>query len=32
MNTIRGLDEIIDGSIVVQKVLRYIPLIFNPKV
>jgi hypothetical protein len=32
MNTIRGLGEAIDESMIVQKVLRSLPIIFDPKI
>jgi hypothetical protein len=32
MNTIRGLGEEVDESVIVQKVLRYLPMRFDPKI
>jgi len=32
VNAIRGLGEEVDESIIVQKVLRYLPMIFDPKI
>ena len=32
VNTMRGLGETIENGIIVQKVLRYLPAIFYPKI
>ena len=32
MNAIKGLGEEVDEYIIVQKLLRYIPIIFDPKI